>query len=83
MFTIGEEQFDTVKELDQALRALGYPQTVWINKEQMGFLVHLMNPDNVRADESGPYVLVGASRVRTYPVPAIDTMDHPKWRKQG
>lgn len=78
MFTIGEEQFETLREFDTALRALNYPHTVRVSAEQAAVLACICT---AHSDEEGAFMLVGLSRVRTYCGGILDTMDNPNWRK--
>jgi hypothetical protein len=79
LFTIGEEQFETLKQFDQALKEIGYPQNVWVSLEQ--FVKFKEQHVVGQVDDSGIYVLIGFSRIRAHGSPALDTIDNPKWRK--
>lgn len=81
MFKIGEEEFQTLKEFDQALKEVGYPHNVYVSLEQFVAMRDL--PLVAAVDDAGVHVVVGLSRVRAHGAAALDTMDNPKWRKTG
>jgi len=81
-FYVGEEHFETLKQLNAALKELGYPHNVYVTTQQAGDLAYIIDHIFWHSDEAGPYMQVGGSRVRCYPGPALDTMDNPKWRKE-